>query len=139
MFDRKKEDIIPLKYKVGDKIMGYHSSIGCHVLVGGTVVEVEQSGSYLNENRYKVTLEPELCDGEKVKEVTWWIDENEVQLFKQDLWDRAVNHWKTHGELNRKSYLEFIRMHRALRGENDHISDAQLEKELEERQRVKVE
>lgn len=132
MFERKNGELPPLKYKAGDKIMGYYSSVGVQMLVGGTVVRIEQSRSCLRDNQYEVKLEPELRDEDKEREFTWWINEKDVQPFKQDIWDRAVNHWKKYGELNRKAYLEYIRMFRALRGENDYISDARLEKELEE-------
>jgi hypothetical protein len=138
MFDRKKDELPQLLYNVGDKIMGYHVSIGGQMLVGGEIVERKQSTSYLDENEYKVKLEPELCEGnEEGKDLTWWINEKEAKPFKQDVWNRAVKHWLEHGRLQRKGYLEFIRMHRALREEPYDISDALLEKELEERHKVK--
>ncbi len=135
MFDRKEKDIPPLKYKIGDKIMGYHSNVGWHGLVGGEIIEVEQSKSYLSDNEYKIKLEPELCgnDNNGKKEVfTGFLAEGEAQPFKQDVWDRAVDHYIEQGLLQEKAYLESIRMHRALRGEPDNISDEQLKKELEE-------
>lgn len=136
MFDRKKDELPPLKYKVGDKIMGHHSSIGGQMLVGGVVVEATQSTSYLSENEYKVKLEHELCDDVN-EDLFWWINEKEAQPFKQSVWNRAVNHWKAHGEFNRKAYLEYVRMHKALREEPDDMSDAILEKQLDELHKAK--
>lgn len=133
-FDRKKDGLPQLLYNVGDKIMGYHSSIGGQMLVGGEIVERKQSASYLDDNQYNVKLEPELCEGSKEgKDFTWWINEKEAKPFKQDTWDRAVRHWLEHGRLQRKAYLEHIRMHRVLREEPDDISDSVLEKKLYER------
>lgn len=129
MFDRKKDELPPLLYNVGDKIMGYHSSIGGHI-VGGEIVERQRSVSYLDDNEYKVKLEPELCQGEEGKDITWWISEKEAKPFKQGVWDRAVRHWLEHGRLQRKAYLEYVRMHKALRDEPDDMSDSKLEKEL---------
>ncbi len=84
MFDRKNGELPPLLYNVGDKIMGYHMSMGVSMLVGGEIVERKQSTSYLDENEYKVKLEPELCQGcEEGRELTWWINEKEAKLFKQ--------------------------------------------------------
>lgn len=138
MFDRKKDELPPLLYNIGDKIMGYHVSIGGQMLVGGEIIERKQSTSYLDENEYSVKLEPELCEwnGEgkdSGKDSTWWINEKEAKPFKQDVWNRAVKHWLEHGRLQRKGYLEYIRMHRALREEPDDIGDDELEKELNER------
>jgi hypothetical protein len=138
MFDRKKNELPPLIYNIGDKIMGYHISIGCQMLVGGEIIERKQSTSYLDDNEYNVKLEPELRQGsEEGKDLTWWICEKEAKPFKQAAWDSAVRHWLEHGRLQRKGYLEYVRMHRALREESYDISDAMLEKELEERHNVK--
>jgi hypothetical protein len=137
-FDRKEGELPPLLYNVGDKIMGYQMSVGGQMLVGGEIIERQQSTSYLDQNEYKVKLEPELCEGcEEGKDLTWWIDEKEAKPFKQDVWNKAVRHWLEHGRLQRKGYLEYVRMHRALREEPDDISDDVLEKELEERRKVK--
>jgi hypothetical protein len=137
MFDRKKDELPPLLYNVGDKIMGYHVSIGGQMLVGGEIVERKQSTSYLEENDYKVKFEPELCEGNKEgKDFTWWINEKEAKPFKQDVWNSAVKHWLEHCRLQRKGYLEYIRMHKALREEPDVLSDSMLEKELDEKHKV---
>ncbi len=137
-FNRKKDELPPFLYNVGDKIMGYHVSIGGQMLVGGEIVERTQSTTYLDENEYKVKLETELCEGsEEGKCLTWWISEKEAKPFKQAVWDRAIRHWLEHGRLQRKGYLEHIRMHRALREEPDDMSDTVLEKELDERHSIK--
>lgn len=137
-FERKEGELPPFIYNVGDKVMGHHLSIGGEMLVGGEVVERKQSTSYLDYNEYKIKLEPELHEGcEEGKDLTWWINEKEAKSFKQDVWNKAVRHWLEHGRLQRKGYLEYIRMHRALREEPDDMSDAVLEKELEERHKVK--
>ena len=137
-FERKKGELPPLLYNIGDKIMGYQTSIGGQMLVGGEIIERKQSTSYLDDNEYKVKLEPELCQGCDVgKDLTWWINEKEAKLFNQDVWNRAVKHWLEHGRLQVKAYLEYIRMHRALREEPDDITDEQLQKELDERHNVK--
>lgn len=137
MFGRK--ELLPLLYKVGDKIMGFHVSIGGQMLVGGTIVEAKQSTSYLDDNEYSVELEPELCeDGKEIKcEFTWWINEKEAKPFKQDVWDRSVRHWLEHCRLQRKAYLEYVRMHKALREEPDDMSDDVLEKKLDEKHKIK--
>lgn len=138
MFDRKKNEFPSLKYKVGYKIMGYHTGMGSSMLVGGVIVEATQSTSYLDENEYKVRLELELCEVCEIgKDLTWRITEEEAQPFKQDVWDRTVRHWIEHCGLQRKAYLEYVRMHKALRGESDDMSDAVLEKELDEMHNAK--
>lgn len=139
MFDRKENELPPFLYNIGDKIMGFHISIGGEMLVGGEIIGREQSRSYLNDNEYTVKLEPGLCEGcETGKEdITWHIGEKEARPFKQDIWDRAVRHWIESNKLKKKSYLEYIRMYRALRGEPDDISDSMLEKELDERHKIK--
>jgi len=108
MFEREK--LQPLKYKVGDKIMGFHKFIGGEMLVGGEVIGVEQSTSYLVDNKYCVKL-----DGCGEKE--WWIDEREAILFKQDIWDKVVKHWNEYEKLSGNAYLEYVRAHKALVGE----------------------
>lgn len=137
MFDRKEDELPPFVYNVGDKIMGYHMSIGGQMLVGGEIVGREQSTSYLDDNKYRVKLEPELCDGCEVgKDLTWWIDEKNAKPFKQYVWDKAVIHWLEHCRFQREGYLEYIRMHKALREEPSDMSDDVLEKELEERHKA---
>jgi hypothetical protein len=110
MFDRNKNELIPLLHNVGDKIMGHENSVGVDMLVGGTIIEVRQSTSCLSDNSYNVELVPEVfteeCKG------TWWISEKDVKPFKQDVWDRTVKHWKEHCRL---------KMFKALREENDEI------------------
>lgn len=132
MFERKKDELPPFKYNVGDKIMGYHTSIGEQMLVGGEITERKQSTSYLDDNVYNVDLEPELREGGEVgKVLTWWLNEKEAKLFKKDVWDRAAGHWLEHCRLQRKAYIEYVRMHKVLREESDaDISDEELEKKL---------
>ncbi len=131
MFDRDKSELIPLLYKVGDKIMGHENSVGVDILVGGTVIDVRQSTSYLDSNSYNVELEPEICVG--ACKGTWWITEKNVKPFKQDVWNKAVKHWKKHLKLKEESYLEYVRMFRALREENAEIGDEELTNELNKR------
>ena len=131
MFDRDKTELIPLLYKVGDKIMGHESGVGVDMLVGGTIIEVRQSRSYLADNSYNVELEPEVCAG--ACKGTWWINEKVVKPFNQDVWDRAVKHWKEHLRFKEKSYLEYVKMFKALREENDEIGDEELLKEINKR------
>ena len=138
MFERKKGELPPFRYNIGDKIMGYHSSIGGQMLVGGEIIERTQSTSYLDDNEYKIKLELELCEGcEAGKDLTWWISEREAKPFKQEAWKKAAEHWLEHGRLQTKAYLQFIRMHRSLREESDDITDERLQKELDERHNAK--
>lgn len=139
MFDRKEGELPPLLYAVGNKIMGYHVSLGIQSLVGGEIVEAVQSTSYLDENSYKVKLEPELCgkDKEIGKETTLWINEKEAKPFNQDVWNKAVGHWIEHNIFKEKSYLSYVRMHRALRGENDNIGDEELLSDIDKRHGLK--
>lgn len=135
MFDIEKDKLPPFKYNVGDKIMGYAPGIGVDMLVGGEIIERKQSTSYLNDNKYNVKLESELCEGcEEGKVLTWWLKEKSAIPFKQDVWKRAAMHWLEHGRLQKKAHLEYVRVHRALRGEPDDMSNEQLEKEIEGRQ-----
>ena len=129
-FDRKKDDLIPLKYKVGDKIMGYNKSLGCDTLVGGVIIGAEQSTSYLGDNKYDVKIEHELCEKDVAEgdaKITWWINEKEAMPFDQEIWNKAARHWLSHLDLKAKSYLEYIRMHRSLRRETDDISDSDIQ------------
>lgn len=131
LFERDKGELIPLLYKVGDKIMGHESSVGVDMLVGGTVIEVSQSTTHLCDNSYNVELEPEVCVG--ACKGTWWINGKGIKPFKQDGWDKAVKHWKEHLKLKEKSLLEYVRMFKALKDENDEIEDEELLKEINTR------
>lgn len=131
--ERDEEELVPLKYKVGDKIMGHENSVGVDMLVGGTIIEIRQSRSYFGNNSYNVELEPEVCVG-ACKGGTWWIIEKGVKPFKQDVWDRAVKHWKEHLKLKEQSLLEYVRMFKALKEENDEIEDEELLREINTRQ-----
>ncbi len=131
LFDREEGDMIPLLYKVGDKIIGY-DSVGIDMLVGGTVIEVRQSTSHLHDNHYNVELEPEVVVG--ACKGTWWINGKGVKPFKKDIWNRAVKNWKQYLRLKEKSYLEHVRMFRSLKEENDKIEDEDLLKEINNRQ-----
>ena len=138
MFERKNDELPPFKFNIGDKIMGYQTSIGGQMLVGGEIVERTQSTSYLDDNEYKVRLELELREGcEEGKDLTWWINEKEAKSFRQETWNRVVKHWLEYGKLQAKAYLEYVRMHKALRDEPDDITDEQLQKELDERHNLK--
>ena len=139
MFDRKEGEFPPLLYKVGDKIMGYGT--GSESLVGGEIIEVVQSTSYLSENSYMVRLEPELCGKEKEngQEPSLWIKEKDVKPFNQEVWNKAFGHWIEHNRLKRASYLSYVRMYRALRGENDNLGDEELWEEIEKRHGIKNE
>ncbi len=131
MFDRNKGELIPLLYKVGDKVMGHDSGTGIDMLVGGTIIEVRQSISHISDNSYNIELEPEVCTG--ACKGTWWIIENDVKLFKQDVWNKAAKHWKEHLKMKEKSYLEYLKMFKALKGENDEIADEELQEEINKR------
>ena len=139
MFDRKEGELPRLLYKVGDKIMGYHNSVGMSSLVGGEIVEAVQSTSYLDENSYNVKLEPELCSlgKENGKEISFWINEKEAKPFNQDVWNKAAAHWMEHNMLKEKSYFAYVRMHRALREENDSLGDEDLRKDIDKRLRIR--
>lgn len=131
MFEREPDKLPPLLYNIGDKIMGYQASMGMQMLIGGEIIERKQSTSYIDDNEYKVKLEPDLLEGCKEGECyTWWLNEKEAKPFKQDVWKKAVGHWLEHLKLKSMSYLQYIRMHRALRDEPDDITDEQLQKEL---------
>jgi hypothetical protein len=132
MFDRDEKELIPLLYNVGDKIMGHENGVGVDMLVGGTVIEVRQSKSYLDNNSYNVDLEPEVVTG--ACKGTWWINEKEVKPFKQDVWNRVFGHWKEYLRLKEMSYLEYVKMFRALREENDEIGDEELLEEIGRKQ-----
>ena len=130
----------------GDELIDYYCPSGFRFLTntgwicpdgstnhnaGGTVVEVRQSTSRLYDNHYNVELEPEVvvaCKG------TWWIDGKGVKPFNQDIWNRSVKHWKEYLRLKEKSRLEYVRMFRALKEENDEIEDEELLKEINNRQ-----
>jgi hypothetical protein len=72
-----------------------------------------------------VKIEPEICAG--IYKGTWWISEKDAKPFKQDVWNRAVGHWKEHIKLKDKSYLEYVKVFKALREENDEIGSEELE------------
>jgi hypothetical protein len=133
MFDRGKDELIPLLYNVGDRVMGHENSLGIDMLVGGIVIDVKQSTSYLESNSYNVKLEPEVCTGVACKG-TWWIDDKNVIPFEQDVWNMAVKHWREHLDLKEKSYMEYVRMFRTLREENDEIGDKELREEIGRKQ-----
>lgn len=41
-FDRKDDELPPLLYNIGDKIMGYTIGMGGSMLVGGEIIESTQ-------------------------------------------------------------------------------------------------
>ncbi len=137
MFDREQGKLPPLLYKIGDRIMGYHQNMGGGYLVGGEIIECEQSKSYIDcGNKYKVKLEGELLVlGSEDGELYWWLTEKEAQPFDDEIWKKAVEHWIEYGRLHKKAYLEHIKMHRALQRKEE-ISDEDLESLLKERGRL---
>lgn len=113
-YERKPEDMKPLKFKVGDKVMGYAQRLGIGMLVGGEIVDCRQSKSHLNDNDYLVKFEPEISPHEIYEGARdtgdWWIDENDCVPFDQTRWLEAVKHYKNEHRLRADAWNEHLKM-----------------------------
>lgn len=82
-FDKDPE---PLKYNIGQKVMGYHEGIGGNFFVAGTIIECEQSTNLFSPNSYKVY-------GIDI-DIGGHLNENEIILFDQELFEKVYSEWK---------------------------------------------
>ncbi len=100
-FERTKLD--ELKFKVGDKIMGYHRGMSVHTLVAGTVIKAEQETSIFGSNSYDVELEKEfeLHDG-----AMFHLREDEAVKFDKERFLSALEHSNRSCMYNEKSIEE---------------------------------
>lgn len=125
-FEREEKE--PLKFKVEDKIMGYHTTgYGALMLVAGEIVGAEQSTDYLHDNEYEVKLIPELLDDSMKEGVTYHLPEKEARPFDGVRVLRAIEHWKNEMRLKADASGEHIKMLKLLYPEN--YKDEKKEKE----------
>lgn len=115
-FERQEKE--PLKFKVGDKIMGYYTGHGAWVLVAGEIVEAKQSGTYLQDNNYDVRLIPELLDDSMKEGVTFQLSEKEARPFDETRALQAIKHWKNEMRLRAEAHEEHVMMLKLLYPEN---------------------
>lgn len=108
-FERKKLE--ELRFKVGDKIMGYHRGLGMNTLVAGTITKAEQEVSVFSENSYEVELEKEFELHEGAK---FHLQENEAVKFDKEQFLIALEHFSKSGIYNQKSYEEHQLMIKAV-------------------------
>lgn len=118
MFERKEK--IELKYKIGDKLMGYAEGIDGGAFVAGIVIVAEPSTTCGFDNEYKLLLDcrivekKEVEDGKKIKIDTWWIGEKEATPFDEDRFIRALAHVQKRRECIKMAREEYIAMHKEL-------------------------
>ncbi len=108
-FERTKLE--ELKFKVGDKIMGYHRGLGMNTLVAGTIVKAKQETSIFGANLYEVELEKEFELHEKAK---FHLRENEAVKFDKEQFLIALEHSNKSGLYSQKSLEEHQLMIRAI-------------------------
>lgn len=108
-FERKKLE--ELKFKVGDKIMGYHRGLGMNALVAGTITKAEQEASIFSENSYEVELEKEF---ELQKGAKFHLQENEAVKFDKEQFLIALEHFSKNGIYAQKSFEEHQLMIKAI-------------------------
>lgn len=114
IFERTEK--IPLEFKVGDKIMGFHVSNGIWALVAGEIVNTIQSANYLRDNTYEVNIIPELRENRI--EGTFRIDEKEAVPFDDTIILSIVKHWKNELRLRAEAVEEHNKMLKLLYPEN---------------------
>jgi hypothetical protein len=107
MYERKPEDMKPLKYKVGDKIMGFAQGLAFEMVVAGEVINTRQSTSHLNDNEYNVKLLECIRVPGQPDRKDFWIDEHEARPFVQEVFDKAFSAWTerdNHLRISRELY-----------------------------------
>lgn len=107
-FEKQEKD--PLKFRIGDKIMGYHTGPGIWTLVAGEIVDAKQSNSYIRDNEYNVRLIPELLDNGMKEGVIFHIPENKARPFDEVRVLQAIKHWKNEIRLRAEALEENISM-----------------------------
>lgn len=134
-FEREKPD--PAKFKVGDKIMGYHFGSGVMILVAGEVVKVDQPLSFFSSNSYDVLLmkdlDPELKDG-----ATFSIKEDEAVPLNEERLKKAIVHWQNEMRLRAESGEEHLLMLKELYPE-DYSQAEGISPGLEEKKKNEIE
>lgn len=115
-FDREEKE--PLKFKVEDKIMGYHTGHGAWILVAGKIVSAKQPMSYIYDNEYEVELIPELLDDSMKEGTTFHLPEKEARPFDGVRVLQAIEHWKNEMRLRADAAQEHIKMLKLLYPEN---------------------
>lgn len=126
MFERKEE--LKMKHKVGDKIMGYESGMGIHLLFGGTIIEANPSKHMLEDNEYIVEFEPELLDNDNGgKKLTFTVNEKNAVPFEKTRFLSAVTHYKSQGFHLGKAHEEYISMFKELYPENYKKKDGKID------------
>lgn len=96
IIDDKKEkkvsekDIKPL-YEIGTKVMGFHNSLGSGHIIAGNIILVIRSTTSSQASLYQI----EGID----KEFGGFLDEEEILLFEQEIFDKALSAWKEYVQL----------------------------------------
>lgn len=94
--DDKKEnkvsekDIKPL-YETGTKVMGFHNSLGSGRIIAGNIALVIRSTTSSRASLYQIEgIDKELCG---------LLDEEEILLFDQEIFDKTLSAWKEYVRL----------------------------------------
>lgn len=89
--DNKKEknvsekDMKPL-HETGTKVMGFHNSLGNNRIIAGNIILVIRS---------KISSQASLYQTEGIStEFSGLLDEGEILLFDQEIFDKALSAWK---------------------------------------------
>lgn len=109
-FDRKPENMKPLKFPVGMKVMGYEQGLGADMLVAGEIIKADQSTSHLSDNNYEVRLFPDTFVAKGRKDGLWFIDERNVLPYDERVFKEANEHWKKEWFLREQSWEEHVAM-----------------------------
>jgi len=111
-FNRKQEDMIPLKWKVGDRVMGIASGAYKKAFpIAGTIISVYQSMSHLTSNGYEIRLE----EGSEVpkglrQDGVYYLTEGNVMSYDRGLWAIALSRYSAYLALIDEANATYNRM-----------------------------
>lgn len=111
---RFEREPTPLKFKVEDMVMGYHSGHSVWMLVAGKIVKVNQATGLFGHNSYEVELIDELLDEDIKKKCILTLEEGETRPFNRDRVLKAIEYWKNEMRLRGEASEEHIKMRKEL-------------------------
>lgn len=91
---------VPLLYKEGDMVMGFHDGIGVRGFVAGKIVKASQSTSMFSRNSYDVELIPEF---ECSEDATFRLMETEIVPFDRVRALKAMLFFEEEGRLREEA------------------------------------
>ena len=92
-----------LKFKVGDKVMGFHRFGGNQVLVGGAVIKAKATTDHISDNSYSVKMLEEIPQPEEYKREIWNIEEYQLAKLDNKIWGYVLFNWINYLRLNERA------------------------------------